>query len=157
MTNIDLDKGGRIPQVVNTWCGPTKGWVKTDSPVDIEYVSDGGGQVVTPGYKGGLIVPDWLVVHDWVVLADNLGSIVVDIWKIPLSTYLAGTLPNVGNTITGTDLPRLVGQLAATSELLTGWTTQLDQNDFIAFNVNSATSIVRANVTLRCVRIIGQS
>lgn len=157
MANIDLDKGGRIPQIVKTNVGPTLGWKMTDAPIDIEYVLDGGGIPIVAGYKGSLIIPDWCVVNNWVLLSDLVGSIVIDVWKIPLATYLAGTVPNSGNSITGTDIPTLSSQVARQSTLLTGWTTQINQNDVLAFNVNSASGVQRVSLILQCVRIIGQS
>ena len=78
---LDLDQGGRIPQNVSTYLGPTLGWRYTDAPTDIEFVMSGGGVTVAPGFKGVLTIPEWVVVQSWVLLADRACTATVDIWR----------------------------------------------------------------------------
>lgn len=154
---VDLDQGGRIPQGVRTNLGPSIGWKLTDAPTDIEYVIGGGSDTIAVGYKGGLIIPDWLHVNNWIVLAPNSGSIVIDVYKITLEEYLAGTIPSAANSITGTDKPTLSADSAAQSFALTGWETRIDQNDFLGFNVDSCSGLVLCTLVIQCVRDIGPS
>lgn len=154
---LDLDQGGRIPQVVKTYLGPTTGWKYTDAPSYIEFVFNGGGGVIATGYYGALIIPDWLHVTSWVLAANTLGSAQVDVWKITLAQYLAGTVPSVANSITGTDTPTLTSGVCAQGSALTGWTTRIDQQDVLGFNVNSVSSIAELSIWLLCVRDIGPS
>lgn len=154
---IDLDKGGRIPQTVRTYLGPTTGWKYTDAPTDIEYVIGGGTDTISLGYKGGLVIPDWLHVNNWIILAPNVGSIVIDVYKITLTQYLAGTIPSGVNSITGTDIPTLSSSASAQSFALTGWNTRINQNDFLGFNVNSISSLTLCTLVVQCVRDIGPS
>lgn len=156
MTVIDLDKGGRIPQTHRTYLGPTKGWVYTDEPTDIEWVTTAGGQVINSGFKGVLIIPEWLIINSWLLMSDIQGSIVFDVWKISLATFLAGTPPTVADSITGTDIPTLTNQYAAQGFALTGWTTEIKQNDVLGFNVISCVGISRITLSLLCIREIGQ-
>ena len=155
MSNIDLDQGGRIPQVLRTYLGPTVGYKQTDSPVDIEFMIDGSGSPPLIGDYPALLIPDWLTIYEWVILGDQSGSCVVDIWKVTLDQYLAGTVPTVANTITGSVKPTVSGAVADSGTTLTGWTTQINQNDVIVFNVDSLTSFNWIHVILRCIRNIG--
>lgn len=153
---VDLDKGGRIPQIHRSYLGPTKGWVMTDEPTDIEWVIDNGGQEITAGFSGTLLIPEWLIIHNWFMMSDLLGSIELDIWKMSQDTIRAGSFPSVANTIVGGNYPKIVAAKQGYSATLTGWTTQIDQNDVLAFNVRSATQAVRVTTVLQCVRVIGQ-
>lgn len=155
MSNIDLDKGGRIPQVVRTNLGPTIGWRHTDSPVDLEWTFDGGTGVVLAGQKPPLVMPDWLRPHDWIILSPTVGSVVIDLWRTPLATWLAGTPPTSANSMTGTDVPTLTAQVAAYSEALTGWTMQINQNDVLVPNIVSISGLVYFTFIVRCVRVLG--
>ena len=151
MPATDLDQSGRQQQVVRTWAGPSLGWIYTDKPTLITYVIDGGGQVLTTGVKGPLIVPEWCFVYRWILIADRVSSAVVDIWKTAYPTYP----PTVANSITGSAPPTLSAQLNADSQTLTGWTTMLNQNDAIMYNINSVASAQRLTLALVCARIIG--
>src|SRR6202030_1641969 len=48
---------------------------------DIEYVIDGGGSPITTGIKGFIRVPFAATLTVWVMMADQVGSIVVDIFR----------------------------------------------------------------------------
>lgn len=157
MVSIDLDKGGRHQQIRPTWLGPSKGWIYTDEPARIEFVITGNGQVISPGYQGGLgNIPCWLIVQSWTVYGNASGSIVVDVWRVSKATYQAGTVPTVANTIAGSDLPTISAGVFGQSSALTGWSTEIQQDDFIGFNVNSCSGISIATVVLNCVKSIGQ-
>jgi len=153
----DLDQGGRIPQTVRTYLGPTTGWKLTDAPINFNFVIDGGGQLPSNGYKGQILSPDWCVIYSWILLSQTQGSCVIDVWKTTLDDYLAGTPPTVANSITGSDLPTLTNAYAAQSTALTGWTKQINQNDVIGFNLDSASVLTNVTIILQGVRIIGPS
>ena len=156
MSNIDLDKGGRQPQVVNTYLGPTKGWTSTDSPVDIEWVIEGGGVLIPSGLKAPIISPDWLVINSWTILGYAVGSVIFDIYKVTEAEYLAGTIPSVADSICGSAKPTLAAAASGSSSTLTGWTTRIDQNDVLALNIDSISSFTGLSLILKCSRSIGQ-
>lgn len=153
----DLDKGGRIPQNVKTYLGPTTGWKYTDSPVDIEWTFEGGGQLIPVGVKPSIIIPDWLTISNCIIIAPVTGSVVFDIWKVPFDTYQDGTPPAVGDSICGAAKPTLTNGVFSEDTTLTGWTTTIDQNDFIAINIDSITTLTAITLILRCIRNIGPS
>jgi len=150
--SIDLDKGGRIPQVVRTYLGPSMGWVNTDSPVNYQFTFDGGGSTPLTGARGPLIVPDYLTIFGWYILATASGSCVFDIQKVTLDQYLVGTLPGAGDSICGSNYPTLSSGTSASSTTLTGWTTQIAQNDVLSFVLSSVATIQQVTLVLRCIR-----
>jgi len=106
---------------------------------------DGGGSVIPTGLRGFVVIPYSGTITEWTIIADQSGSSVVDIWK---STY-AGAPPTIANTITGSALPTLTASQKAQSSTLTGWTTSVTTGDVIGFNVNSASTITRLNLSIK--------
>lgn len=151
---VDLDKGGRIPQIVNTYCGPTVGWIPSDDPLSIEYVIDGNGQAVGTGYKGFLVIPAWCIINDWILGSDVACSATVDFWKCTQAQYP----PTIANSITGTAIPTLTNSAFTKSSTLTGWNTEINQGDIIGFNIASITlgAPTRITAVIECVKILGR-
>jgi hypothetical protein len=110
---------------------------------------DGAGSVLTTGVKGYTSVPFACTINSVTLLADQTGSVVVDIWKTPYSSFP----PTVANTITASDLPTISSAQKNQDTTLTGWTTTVNANDTIGFNVNSCTSITRLNLILKVTKI----
>ncbi len=154
---IDLDKGGRIPQTVRTYLGPSVGWKMTDSPIDYQYTFDGGGSTPLVGTRGPLVVPDWATIFGWYILSTQTGSCAFDVRKITLESYLAGTLPSGVDSICGGNYPTMTATTSAYSTSLTGWTTLIEQNDVLSFALSSISSVQQVTLVLRCVRNIGPS
>jgi hypothetical protein len=157
MSNIDLDKGGRVPQNVLTYLGPSVGWKSTDSPVDIEWSVEGGGSLLPSGVKPPVLIPDWLIILGWSIFAKETGNIVFDLYKVSEQTYLAGTLPGPSNTICPVNKPSMTNAVAVTSSNLSGWNVMIDQNDVLVLDVTSVTVLTSVTFVLKCVRNIGPS
>lgn len=162
MPVVDLDQGGRIPQNVRTYLGPTTGWKMTDSPVDLEFAIEGGGGIILNGVKAPLVIPDWLTIYQWYILSTVSGSMVVDVRLGTLDDYLDGILPNV--SICGSEIPTLTNAVSAQGSLtsggipiLPGWEKRINQNDVISLNVSGVANVVAATLILRCIRNIGPS
>ena len=156
MTSIDLDKGGRQQQIRPTYLGPSKGWIYTDEPAMIEFVMEGAGAPISVGYKNGLLIPLWLIITGWSIFCDASGTIQIDVYKVSEADYLAGTVPTVANTITGSAVPKVTGAVAASSTTLTGWTTEIQQNDYIGFNIDSNAGVFKATIVIKCTKSVGQ-
>lgn len=105
---------------------------------------DGGGSAITTGQKGYIQCPFTGTITQCTLVADQVGSCVVDIWK---TTY-AGAPPTVANTITAAALPTLAAAIKSTDVTLTGWTTAVVTGDVLGFNVNSASTITRLSLIL---------
>ena len=109
---------------------------------------DGGGSAITTGQKGFVRVPYACTIAEWTLLADQSGSAVVDIWKNTMANFP----PTVADTITASAKPTLSSQQGASSTTLTGWTTAVSAGDVIGFNVDSASTITRLTLAVRCTR-----
>lgn len=114
---------------------------------NIEFVIDGGGAAIATGKSGDLIIDYACTISKATLLADQTGSIVVDIWKL---TYSVNTPPTVANTITASALPTLSSAQSERDTTLTGWTTSVSAGDQLRFNVNSATTVTRVTLALEC-------
>jgi len=69
----------------------------------IVFIIDGGGSAITPGEKGHLEIPFKCEIQRVTMLADQSGSIVVDIWK---DTY-ANFPPTDADSITSATPPTI--------------------------------------------------
>ena len=114
----------------------------------LEIGFDGSGSPPTPGIRTDYVVPYNMEITGWDVIADATGSVQIDLWK----TDLAGYPPVVGDSITGSDKPRLSSEIKASSTALTGWTTTLSEGDCLRINLDSVTTITRATVILSYTR-----
>jgi hypothetical protein len=105
---------------------------------------DGGGAAITTGLKGYVQCPVTGTIDSWTLLADQSGSVVIDVWK---DTY-ANALPTDADSITAAAPPTITTATKATNSTLTGWTTSVTAGDVFGFNVDSATTIERVTLTV---------
>jgi len=113
------------------------------------FTIDGGGSAITTGVKGYVRVPFNCVITGWDIVADQSGSIVVDVWK---DTY-ANFPPTVADTIAGSEKPTLSSAQKNQDLSLSTWTTNLTDGDYLGFNVDSVSTVTRVTVTLICTRM----
>jgi hypothetical protein len=106
---------------------------------------DGGGEAITTGTKGYAVVPFACTIQSWSVVADQSGSIVLDVWKHT-------AVPTNSNTITASAKPTLSAAQLAVAQAATGWTTAVSANDVLGFEVESAATVTRATLTIACQR-----
>lgn len=111
----------------------------------IQFIIDGGGVAITTGEKGDIEIPFACTIEGWTVLADQSGSIVVDIWKDTYANYP----PTVADTITGTEKPTLSGAIKNQDLTLSSWTTSCERGSTLRYNVDSVATVTRVTVILR--------
>lgn len=111
----------------------------------LEFIIDGGGSAIETGQKGHIEVPFNCTIVAAIVLADQSGSIVVDIWKDTLGNFP----PADGDSITASAPPTLSGDTDSEDTTLTGWTKTLLKGDVLAYNVDSITTCERVTVSLK--------
>jgi hypothetical protein len=104
---------------------------------------DGGGGTVSTGLSGYLEVPYDGTITGWTILSSLTGSCVIDVLK---STY--GTFPPT-TSIAGTEKPTLTSQMSNQDNTLTTWTTSVTAGDIISFNVDSATTVTKLNLSIK--------
>jgi hypothetical protein len=114
----------------------------------IEYVIDGGGIALTTGLKGYVEVPFACTITRGTLLADQTGSIVVDVFRTAYSTFAPPTHPAAADKITASAPLTISAALKAQDSTLTGWSTGLAAGDILAFNINSVATVQRVSVSL---------
>jgi hypothetical protein len=108
----------------------------------LPVIIDGSGAAIAAGVKLDLPVPYNGTITGWDVMANESGSIVVDLWKDTYANYP----PTVADTMTGADKPTLASVQKATKS---GLTWAVTQGDVIRVNVDSATTVTRVLVALK--------
>ncbi len=114
----------------------------------IEFVIDGGGAAISTGVKGDVEVPFTGTIAVCTMLADQSGSIVVDIWKDTYDNFP----PTDADSITAAAPPTITTATKSQDTTLTAWTTALTKGDILRYNVDSCTSITRVTISLYCVK-----
>jgi len=108
---------------------------------------DGGGSVLTTGVKGYKSFPVAGTITGVRLLADQSGSIVIDIWKDTYANYP----PTVADTITAAAKPTISATNKAENLTLVGWTTGITAGDIFGFNIDSVATITRITLELTIV------
>lgn len=114
----------------------------------IAVVLDGLGDVVTLGVKVDLTLHFSCEIDGWTLLADQSGSIDIDIWKDTYANYP----PTVADSIVGTVPPAISGANKAEGTDMEGWDGIIAIGDVLRFNVDSCSSITRATLLLHVTR-----
>ena len=149
MTTTEPTAEDQISKPVFIAMSATSGWiyiqrgmyVRTSS---IECVIGSGSAVVSTGVTGYLEVPFDCTIIAARLVSDVSGSIVVDIWK---DTY-ANFPPTNADSICSTNEPELSTAHKSEDTTLTGWTTSLTDGDWLAFNVDSVSTIEQVTLSL---------
>lgn len=119
----------------------------------LSFIIDGGGVVLTTGMKGYIPLDFAGTILQAELLADQSGSVVVDVFKCTYAQFDAGsTHPVSGDKITASAPPTISTATKSQDATLTGWTTGFSAGDIFAFNVNSVTTIQRVTIALKVQR-----
>lgn len=109
----------------------------------LTYVIDGGGSTITTGSKGFVEIPFACTIQQVTLLADQSGSVVLDIKK---STY-AG-FPTTSSIVASAP-PTISSAQKSQDATLTGWTTTISAGDILEYSVSSASTITRITISLK--------
>lgn len=107
---------------------PKVAWVSIGSP-------DAGA--ITTGVKARVWFPFACKITGWTILADAVGSCVIDVWK---DTY-ANHPPTNADSIAGSEKPTLSSAQKNQDLTLTTWTQNVAAGDILFFNVDSASTV----------------
>ena len=116
-----------------------------DDKVAINFIIDGGGSAIPTGVKGYIEVPFAMEIEGVTLLADQSGSVVVDIWKDTYANYP----PTDADSITASAVPTISTATKSQDLTLTGWTKVVAAGDVLGYNVDSITTIERVTVAIR--------
>ncbi|MBA7575418.1 hypothetical protein ES708_17247 [subsurface metagenome] len=111
----------------------------------ITFIIDGGGSAIETGEKGHLEIPFACTIMLVTMLADQTGSIVVDIWKDDYAHFP----PTDADSITASAPPTISSARKSQDSTLTGWTKSIAAGDILAYNVDSVTDIQRVTISLK--------
>ena len=114
----------------------------------INLIIDGGGSAITTGVKLDVYLPIGLTITESTLLADQSGSIVLDLWVDTYSAYP----PTIADTITASAKPTLSSATKAQDATLTGWTAAIAAGKSLRVNVDSASTVTRVVLALKYVR-----
>jgi len=95
----------------------------------IPFIIHGGGSVITTGYKGHTFIPFAGEIIGVILGADQVGDIVIDIWKCPIGDFP----PLVADTITASAKPTLTNQQGIYAQGLIGGTWKATR-DYVVNN-----------------------
>ena len=115
----------------------------------IEFVASGNtGYTLNTGLAGYLVAPYGGTINGATLLANRVGSIVVNIWKCTAAQFDAGvTHPVAGDTICGGSPPTITAGVKYFSTALPGWNIIFNGGDVLAFNVDSTSGAI-SQITL---------
>jgi hypothetical protein len=118
-------------------------WVKRKFAAP--FTVGNGIDVVSDGIQPGcLTVPCNCIITRVEALADQSGSIVVDIWKDSYANYP----PTDADSITASAPVTIAAADKSYDETLTDWTLTLSEGDKLYYNVDSCTTITWCTITL---------
>ena len=101
--------------------------------------------VAGPGARADVQFPYRCRLTSVTLLADQIGSVVVDLWKDTFANFP----PTVTDTICAAAKPTLSSQQKYVDSGLDGWTTNVNAGDTIRVNVDSTSGITRLCVALK--------
>lgn len=149
----DVAIGSQTDKQTLSWDAASSKWVpKTVADVDsgsITFIIDGGGATITAGIKGDLEIPFDCTINYVVLLSDQTGSIVVDIWKDIYANYP----PTVADSITAAVKPKITADVKSKDTTLIGWTTSIVAGDTLRFNVDSVATVQRLTLSLKITKV----
>ncbi len=112
--------------------------------VGIDIILGNGLAEIATGVDCWVRMPYDCTITGVMMLANESGSIVMDIWK---NTY-ANYPPTDVDSITSSAPPTISSATKSTDTTLTDWTTDISEGDILMFNVDSVTDIKRLTLTL---------
>jgi len=136
-TDQGLDTGGSYPSTAQQ--------VYNSRIRTIGLVMDNGGYALVAGTIFRMKVDYPCTIQSVELVADQSGSIVVDIWKAAYASLPA----TVSNTITASAKPTLSSALKSQDTTLTGWTKTIAAGDYLYFKIDSATTVTAVTISLK--------
>jgi hypothetical protein len=119
------------------------------TPAGIVAIFDGGGGAIADDVQLMIEVPFKCDIDRVTLLADQSGSIVIDIWKDTYANYP----PVNADSITASATPTISAATKDQDSTLTGWTTAIAAGDILCFAVEgAATDITRCTAALKVSR-----
>lgn len=89
------------------------------------------------------MIPYDMNITSWTIIADQSGSIVIDVLRGDYSTFPPVT------SIAGSEKPTLSGASKNQNTTLSTWTPNIAAGDIVRFNVDSASTVTRVTLSIQ--------
>lgn len=122
--------------------GPIPGPSYAGQVSTVNFVIDGGGDVFGTGSKGYLVVDFACTITAATLLADQTGSVVVDVKRATYTNF-----PTTASLCAAAK-PTLSSARKSRDTTLIGWTKTLAAGDVLEFVVDSAATLTRVTLAL---------
>lgn len=119
-------------------------WELDAAPGCFTLIKDGYGNELPTGVLGDIMVPFACEITTVTLLADQTGSIVIDLWVDAAANFP----PTNDDSITSATPPTISSGVKAEDDALSSWTTSLSAGDVIRLNIDSITDIERISVII---------
>jgi len=111
-------------------------------------VSTASGTEIADGAEAWVVIPFACTISRVDALADQSGSIVVDLWKDSYANYP----PTDADTITSATPPTITTATKSQDSTLTDWTVALAAGDVLLAHVDSCTTIEQVTIAVQVTR-----
>ena len=118
----------------------------------ISFVITDGNDAVDAGTQIWMPVPFDCNITQVTALADQSGSIVVDLWVCTYAEFDMSSHPVDGDSITSAAPITISTAIKSQDSTLTDWTVALSAGDILLANVDSCTSIEKCTISLDLLR-----
>lgn len=120
----------------------------TGSRFNSIQISVGNGvDVISTGYIGDYYIENNCTITGWKLVANETGNLVIDVWR---SNYSSFPPTNI-QTIAGIEKPTLSGAIKNQDISLSSWSGSLSTDEWLRFNVDSASGIKQATLVLNTI------
>lgn len=143
--DASVSKHGLLPKLSGNVAQSLRGdgtFAGEESAIQITF--DGSGSALVVDSKQDLYCPFAFTILSATLLADQVGSAAIGIWKDTYANYP----PTIADSIAASALPTLTAALKSTDATLTGWTKDVAAGTTLRFNVDSAATITRLTLVL---------
>lgn len=116
------------------------------------FTRDGSGEVLETGVVADVTIPYNCTLLGWTILADQTGSIVIDVWRDTLANFP----PTNADSITNSHEPTISSAQKAEDTDISDWSSvTLLAGDTVRFNIDSVSAITRATFLFTARRYAG--
>lgn len=110
---------------------------------------DGGSSVLAVSKTADLWVPFACTIGEVRMLSKEMGSVRIGVWKTPYTSFPASS----AQSITASATPAIVSSNKYADAALSGWTTLINKDDTLRFNIDSIATIKQVVLQLKVTRM----